>query len=231
MTLNLPTFARLAFFSLLAMAGVMAGMSGGPVHAQPRQAPSAPVNAAPPNLVGGSGPITIDADRLEVLDKDKKAVFTGNVVAMRGDMTVRSSTMTVFYDADLAGGATANTPAAAASSNKNVRRIEMTGKVLFVQRDQQATGDGAVYERASETLVLTGNVVLTQCQNVVTGPRLVVNLRTNQAQVEGAPGARVRSILVPGDSPSPSGAATAAGCAQPAATPPPATPPAPKRKS
>lgn len=227
MTVTLITALRLPCLSALMAAGFMLAMDGGPLLAQSRQAPVAP----PPNAVGGSGPITIDADRLEVLDKDKRAVFTGNVVAARGDMTVRSSTMTVFYDADLTGNTSANKPAAA-NSNQSVRRIEMTGKVLFVQRDQQATGDAAVYERASETLILSGNVVLTQCQNVVTGPRLVVNLRTNQAQVEGAPGARVRSILVPGDSPSPQGSA-GTGCAQPAAQPPQgaAPPPAPKRKS
>lgn len=229
MIVTLITTLRLPCLSALMAAGFMLAMDGGPLLAQPRQAPVAPA----PNAIGGSGPITIDADRLEVLDKDKRAVFTGNVVAARGDMTVRSSTMTVFYDADLTGNTSANKPAAA-NSNQSVRRIEMTGKVLFVQRDQQATGDAAVYERASETLILSGNVVLTQCQNVVTGPRLVVNLRTNQAQVEGAPGARVRSILVPGDQPSPPGtAATGAGCTQPAASPPQVAPPppAPKRKN
>ena len=229
MTETLMTFLRLPCRSaLLLAAGFMLGMDGGTLLAQSRQTPA---TAPAPNVIGGSGPITIDADRLEVLDKDKRAVFTGNVVAARGDMTVRSSTMTVFYDADLAGNTATGKPAAA-NSGQSVRRIEMTGKVLFVQRDQQATGDTAVYERASETLILSGNVVLTQCQNVVTGPRLVVNLRTNQAQVEGAPGARVRSILVPGDSPS-GPAATGPGCAQPAAAQPQGAPPppAPKRKS
>lgn len=219
-----------------------------PATAQPARPAAAPAQPGAPNAAGGSGPITIDADRLEVLDKDKRAIFTGNVVAVRGDMTVRSSAMTVFYDGDLAGGQGQVKPSAAPSgSNQSVRRIEMTGKVFFNQRDQQATGDNAVYERATETLVLTGNVVLTQCQNVVTGPRLVVNLRTNQAQVEGAPGSRVRSIIVPGDN-QPQGGAPAAGAQPPcgpapgspaAASPPPASAapaqpgqaPAVKRKS
>jgi len=227
MTVTLITALRLPCLSALMAAGFMLAVDDGPLLAQPRQAPAAPTS----NAVGGSGPITIDADRLEVLDKDKRAVFSGNVVAARGDMTVRSSTMTVFYDADLTSNTSTSRPAAA-NSNQSVRRIEMTGKVLFVQRDQQATGDAAVYERSSETLILSGNVVLTQCQNVVTGPRLVVNLRTNQAQVEGAPGARVRSILVPGDSSSPQGSA-GTRCAQPAAQPPQgaAPPPAAKRKN
>lgn len=205
-------------------AGVALTLPGTSALAQRQAGPG----AAQPGLA--SGPITIDSDRLEVLDKEKRAVFSGNVVAMRGDMMVRSSAMIVFYDSDGTNSAAQAGP----SGNQNVRRIEMTGKVFFSQRDQQATGDSAVYERASETLVLSGNVVLTQCQNVVTGPRLVVNLRTNQAQVEGAPGARVRSIIVPGDSNPPAGGKTGApACAQPAApsAPPPQPSPAVKRKS
>lgn len=201
-----------------------------PAQRAPAPSPAAPGPAAPnqaaPNQIGGNGPIMIDADRLEVLDKEKKAIFSGNVVATRGDMTVRSSVMTVFYDADLANGQAKPAPAPGANSNQSVRKIEMTGKVFFSQRDQQATGDNAVYERASETLVLTGDVVLTQCQNVVTGPRLVVNLRTNQAQVEGAPGTRVRSIIVPGDNSQPANAAP--GCQQPPPQPPKTAPAAEK---
>ncbi|MBX9909063.1 MAG: hypothetical protein K2Z25_10150, partial [Beijerinckiaceae bacterium] len=53
--------------------------------------------------LGGLGgdskePIKIDADKLDVLDKENKAVFTGKVVAVQGETTVRCSVMTVFYE-------------------------------------------------------------------------------------------------------------------------------------
>lgn len=180
-----------------------------PLAAQQAQRPAA--NA--PQGLAGSGPITIDADRLEVRDRDKQAIFSGNVVAKRGDALVRASAMTVFYDGETAPGTQARAPAAPGQGQQNIRRIEMAGRVFFQQRDQQATGDSAVYERASETLTMRGNVVLTQGESVINGTALRVNLRTNQAVVEG----RVRSILVPNEQ------------ANPAAPGVPAPAPAPRR--
>ncbi len=46
---------------------------------------------------GGKDPIKIDADRLDVFDKENKAIFAGNVVAVQGESTIRCSSMTVFY--------------------------------------------------------------------------------------------------------------------------------------
>jgi lipopolysaccharide export system protein LptA len=56
------------------------------------------------SALGGLGgdskePIKIDADKLDVLDKENRAVFTGNVVAVQGETTVRCTVMTVFYEA------------------------------------------------------------------------------------------------------------------------------------
>ena len=55
--------------------------------------------ASPLGGFGGRGkePIKIDADRLDVFDRENKAIFAGNVVAVQGDSTIRCSTMTVHY--------------------------------------------------------------------------------------------------------------------------------------
>ncbi len=51
---------------------------------------------------GGLGtnkePIKIDADRLDVFDKESRAVFAGNVVAVQGESTMKCTTLTVFYE-------------------------------------------------------------------------------------------------------------------------------------
>jgi lipopolysaccharide export system protein LptA len=145
-------------------------------------------------LTQGSGPIRIEADVLEVRDKDKAATFSGNVIVTRNDTTIRAAKMTVIY----AGG---NVPGAAGlpAAEQQVNRIEMAGKVTFTQKDQQGSGDTAVYEKASEMLTMNGNVVLTQGQNVAKGQKLVVNMRTGQARLEGRP----RMILVPNDAKTP----------------------------
>ena len=66
---------------------------------------------------------------------------------------------------------------------------------LFVQKDQQGSGDNAVYDKTNETLTMSGNVTLTQGQNVAKGQKLIVNMRTGGAKLEGRP----RMILVPND--------------------------------
>ncbi len=140
-------------------------------------------------LSQGSGPIKIEADSLEIRDKDKAAIFSGNVVVTRNDAVIRAARMTVLY----AGGSM--TGGAASAPDQQVRRIEMSGGVLVVQKDQQGSGDTAIYEKASETMTMSGNVVLTQGQNVAKGQKLIVNMRTGQARLEGRP----HMIIVPSD--------------------------------
>jgi lipopolysaccharide export system protein LptA len=141
----------------------------------------------------GSGPIKIEADTLEVRDKEKAAAFSGNVVVTRSDTTIRAAKMTVFYSGGGAGAA------GLPSAEQQVKRIEMSGHVLFVQKDQQGSGDSAIYDKANEMMTMNGNVVLTQGQNVAKGQKLVVNMKTGQARLEGRP----HMIIVPNDAKTP----------------------------
>jgi lipopolysaccharide export system protein LptA len=169
---------------------------------QPAQPPAqaAPAGAtANPFGAGGTGPLRIDSDRLEVRDREKQAIFSGNVVAVRGEAMLRASVMTVYYEGEARPGGAA--PAPAAQQGQQIRRIVMQGPVFFCQRDQMARGDNAEYDRVNERLVMRGNVVLTQGANTITGPRLVVNLRTSQAEVQREGDQRVVSQLQQGPSP------------------------------
>jgi lipopolysaccharide export system protein LptA len=137
----------------------------------------------------GSGPIKIEADSLEVHDRDKTATFSGNVVVRRDDVTIRAARMNVIYSG------TPTSQNASASSGDQVKRIEMSGRVLFVQKDQQGSGDTAVYDKVNEIMTMNGNVVLTQGQNVAKGQKLIVNMRNGQAHLEGRP----HMIILPND--------------------------------
>ena len=80
-------------------------------------------------------------------------------------------------------------------------RVEATGKVYFVTPDQSMRGDRAVYNLGNGEIVVTGNVVLTQGKNVLTGSRLVYNINTESARMDGAPrgaaGSRVQGVFYP----------------------------------
>ena len=182
--------------------------------------------------IGGSGkdPIKIDADRLDVFDRENKAIFAGNVVAVQGDSTIRCSTMTVYYkrgkdtpgkgdkgDARDRGEAKDQGAEPAAPRNpaeNGIQKVDCAGPVTVVQKDQVATGDHAVFDQDAKRIVLTGNVVLSQCQNVTRGQRLVYDMNTGRANMDPVAGGRVSALFVPGDK-SDAKDGKAKGCAQP----------------
>jgi lipopolysaccharide export system protein LptA len=180
--------------------------------AQPQGQP-APAQASPsrPTGLGNLGanskdPIKIDADRLDVFDKEQRAVFTGSVVAVQGESTIKCTELTVLYEQKRGQGR----PAAASGPGEGaIRRIDCKGPVTIVSRTQTATGDNAVFDRTANRILLTGNVALSDGQNVTTGERIVYDLNTAVANIETKPGGRVRALIVPG-----SGSSAAQGGAQ-----------------
>lgn len=80
-------------------------------------------------------------------------------------------------------------------------RIQATGNVYFVTPEQTIRGDSAVYTTADDMIVVTGDVILTQGQNVLTGSRLTYNVRTRTARIEaGGQGGRIRGVFYPQNS-------------------------------
>lgn len=80
-------------------------------------------------------------------------------------------------------------------------RIEASGKVYVNSGEQTATGDDAVVDMVGKLVTLTGNVVLSQGPNVITGNKLTWDMTTGRARVDQKPGARIRGIFTPGAAP------------------------------
>ena len=145
-------------------------------------------------------PIQISADQLDVHDKDNKAIFIGNVIAVQGDSTLKCTKLEVFYsqsDAEAtatpsATSTTTQTPRFA-TDNSSIRNIECLGPVTIVSKTQVATGDHATFDRKVNKVYLRGNVVLKDGTNVVRGDRLVHDVTTGIATVGG----RVRTMIIP----------------------------------
>lgn len=159
---------------------------------------------APPNALQGFSqnrdkPVKIDAASLEVRDKNKTATFSGNVQVVQGDTTLRCRTLAVFYDQETSGNAMpAAQPGPAGQSR--IRRLEAKGDVIVTQKDQTATGDIGIFEMASNTVTLNGNVVVRQGQSVLRGKKLTVNLTTGVSNIEGG-GGRVEGLFLPSSMP------------------------------
>ena len=140
---------------------------------------------------GSDNPIQIEADRLEVRDSEKVAIYSGQVRVRQGDTILEAPELRVSYSGS---GPSMSGGGASGDVGAQVSRIEAGPGVSVRSGDRTATGDRAVLDMASDLVTLEGNVILTQGGNVVRGDRLVVNLRTKQGRVEGG---RVQTLITP----------------------------------
>ena len=159
---------------------------------------SALAQQGPPNALQGFStnrdkPVKIQAASLEVRDKEKVATFSGDVHVVQGDTDMRCKTLTVFYDDNSSkDGMKAAQPGPAGSGQ--IRRMEARGNVVVTQKDQIATGDRGDFDMRTNTVVLSGKVVVTKGQDVLRGERLVVNLTDGVSRMEGG---RVEGMFNP----------------------------------
>lgn len=154
-----------------------------------------------PNAVQGFSqnrdkPIQIDAQSLEMRDKDKAATFSGNVKVVQGDTTMRAQTMVVFYDDD------PNSPKPAMKSStpgpggrSSIRRLEAKGGVTVTQKDQTVTGQTGIFDMRANTVTMLGGVVLTKDKNVLRGDKLIVDMTTGVSRVESSGGRGVSGLF------------------------------------
>ncbi|CAN5403579.1 LptA/OstA family protein [soil metagenome] len=85
----------------------------------------------------------------------------------------------------------------ATTANNDLSRVEATGNVYFVTPTQSIRGDRAIYTLSNAEVVVTGDVILTQGKNVLTGGRLVYNVRTQTARMESSSGGRIQGVFYP----------------------------------
>ncbi len=166
------------------------------------------------NFGASKEPIKIDADKLDVFDKEGRAVFTGNVVAVQGDSTMNCTVMTVFYE-QRGGGDAKAAPAAQAADDSSIKKIDCKGPVTIVSKTQVATGNNASFDRVANKIFLTGNAALSDGPNVTRGERVVYDINTGVANIETAPGGRVKALFVPGSGPAEAAGGAANGGAKP----------------
>jgi lipopolysaccharide export system protein LptA len=177
------------------------------------QAPKAPA-AQRSDPFGGFGanskdPIRIDANKLEVFDKDQKAIYSGDVVAVRGTTVTRSSVMTIFYDnkksqeqKQASSGAVKSSTGDQPPQDGALRRIEFRGPVSVVNGTQTANANEMIYDAIAKTVTLKGNAVVTDGPNVQRGELMTYNTEASIATITNPscaqPPCRVQGVFTPG---------------------------------
>jgi lipopolysaccharide export system protein LptA len=153
--------------------------------------------------VGGgsssSAPVDISANEQEVINSQCKSIFRGAVEVLQDKARMRSDMMTV-YNRRKTPGKTSTGPGGNADCG-DVDRVEAEGNVYYVTPEQTVRGDHAVYTYANTTIVVTGDVVAVQGQDVARGDRMTINTKTNDVKMEsnatGRGKTRVRAVLYP----------------------------------
>ncbi|HYI65167.1 MAG TPA: lipopolysaccharide transport periplasmic protein LptA [Allosphingosinicella sp.] len=134
-----------------------------------------------------NAPVDVAADRIEVQDRADRAIFSGNVDARQGSLRLTAARVTVAY---------------ASSGGIDIKRLEASGGVTLRTPAETATGQFAIYDLDRRLVTMIGNVRLTQGANHVQGARLVLDLASGRAVMDGgaagAPGARASGGRVTG---------------------------------
>jgi len=132
----------------------------------------------PRSALGGhntNAPVDVTSDRIEVQDRADRAVFSGNVHVTQADMTLDTQRLTVAYS----GGQ--------GSSGLQINRLDAAGGVTVKSPSETAKGDFGVYDLDKKLITLIGNVHLVRDNNLVNGSRLVIDLNSGRAVVDGGP--------------------------------------------
>jgi lipopolysaccharide export system protein LptA len=117
-------------------------------------------------------PVDVTADRIEVQDRADRAMFAGNVHVKQAELSLDTERLTVAY------------------SNANgvqIQRLDAAGGVVVRSPSETAKGDFGIYDLNRKLITLIGAVQLNRGENQVNGSRLVIDLNSGRAVIDGGP--------------------------------------------
>jgi lipopolysaccharide export system protein LptA len=146
-------------------------------------------------------PVEITADEFVGLNQQGLAIYRGSVEAVQADARLRCSELRVQFSRRGGGGGEGQV----VGGGGDAERYICEGPVWYVTPREVARGNHGEYVTATDTITLTGDVVLRQGPNVAQGDTLTINTRTNDSRLSSnTPGSgpnRVRSVLYPDSAP------------------------------
>jgi lipopolysaccharide export system protein LptA len=168
MKVRFPSFATACAAPIRAMiwpAVIWAAIGGAPVPA--------PAHAQTSALRGhnSDAPVDVAADRIEVQDRADRAVFSGNVVVHQGNLTLNTERLSIAYTN--AGGV-------------QIERLDASGGVTVRSPSETARGQFGIYDLNRRIITLLGGVTLIRGSSQVRGARLVLDLDSGRAVMDGA---------------------------------------------
>ncbi len=122
-----------------------------------------------------SAPVDFAANVIEVQDRADRVVISGNVRVTQAGMTLTAQRMTVAYTR---------------AGSTDVNRLDASGGVTVTKGDEVAKGNVAIYDLNRRLITMVGNVELRQGGNRLSGGRMLIDLNSGRATVDGRGAAR-----------------------------------------
>ncbi len=128
-------------------------------------------------------PIDVAADRIEVQDRADRAIFVGNVHVTQAELALDTARLTVAYSS---------------AGSIQIQRLDASGGVTVRSPSETASGDFGVYDLDRKLITLVGDVRLNRGGSQIIGSRLLIDLNSGRAVIDGGPagvaqsGGRVR---------------------------------------
>lgn len=132
-------------------------------------------------------PIHIRSRDLEFFYNQKRIIYRGSVVATQGDSILKSSTLTVLYEDVAPAPAAQEVGTANTSKGQKIKEIIAEENVEITSTTRRATCNKAVFSDAARTITLTGNAILRDEGNEVTGQKVTIYVDEGRTTVEGYP--------------------------------------------
>ncbi|HKR88459.1 MAG TPA: LptA/OstA family protein, partial [Phenylobacterium sp.] len=121
--------------------------------------------AAAQLATNSNAPVDITADELETANNACTSIWRGHAEALQDTARLRADVLTADFEIKAGAGG----DGAKAGGCGDLIRLKADGSVYYVTPTQKVHGDNAVYQAETNTLIVTGDVVATQGQNVLRG--------------------------------------------------------------
>lgn len=131
-------------------------------------------------FVNQEAPIYINSDRLKILDHEKQLIYQGNVNVQQETSIIKTDNLTVHYTGQ--------------GQPESIQRLEFNGEVVASSGDSIIAADKGTYYVEKSQVILAGNIIASQGENQAEGCRLIVDLKTNVAELLAC-GERVNTII------------------------------------
>jgi len=130
-----------------------------------------------------AGPVTVQADHLDIWHNKQQALFAGNVHLKRDDFELFCDQLKVFY-----------------IESSGIERAEATGHVRMQQGDKHGQANKAELDNKRQILTLTGHAVMEQPGGRIEGETIIHDIQKKTTEVRQGKNGRVK-LRIDADSP------------------------------